>query len=147
MLPVSQEYEICAVFYCFNLKVRPFKGFMLDLRKIAMLTMSELTPPPGFEHILVIKVNTIGPRRLRISVLHCFVEQLSYGKLYESLKDFVLSQTFLKISCKNSIYRNSQKHKSTLLHTYVLTKFLTADRSWTENIFEKTLIEVGSSHI
>ena len=27
------------------------------------------------------------------------------------------------------IYRNSQKHKSTLLHTYVLNEFLTAERS------------------
>ena len=30
-----------------------------------------------------------------------------------------------------STYRNSQKHESTLLHTYVLNEFLTADRSFT----------------
>ena len=42
------------------------------------------------------------------SVLHFFVEQLSNGKLYENLKDcVVLSHTFLKISCKKSIYIKS----------------------------------------
>ena len=41
-----------------------------------------------------------------------------------------------------------QKHESPLLHTYVLTEFLKADRSRTKkNIFEKTFIEVGSSHL
>ena len=44
-------------------------------------------------------------------------------------------------------YRNSQKHESTLLHTYVLNEFLTADRSCATKYFWKTLIEVGSSHI
>ena len=43
------------------------------------------------------------------------------------------------------IYTASQKHESTLLHTYVLKEFLTADHS--HNIFEKTLVEVGSSHL
>ena len=38
-------------------------------------------------------------------------------------------------------YRNSQKHESTLLHTYVLKEFLTADR------LKKTLIKVGSSNL
>ena len=38
-------------------------------------------------------------------------------------------------------YTASQKHESTLLHTYVLTVHAP------QNIFEKTLIEVGSSHI
>ena len=33
------------------------------------------------------------------------------------------------------------------LHMYVLNEFLTADRSCTTNIFEKTFIEVGSSHL
>ena len=32
-------------------------------------------------------------------------------------------------------YRNSQKHESTLLHTYVLNEFLTADRSCTTKYF------------
>ena len=34
-------------------------------------------------------------------------------------------------------YRNSQKHKSTLLHTYVLNQFLTAERSCTTKYFFK----------
>ena len=41
-------------------------------------------------------------------------------------------------------YTAPQKHESTLLHTYVLNKFLTAVHVQ-QNIFEKTLIEVGSS--
>ena len=41
-------------------------------------------------------------------------------------------------------YTGSQKQESTLLNTYVLSEFLTADRSCTKkNIFEKTL---SSSH-
>ena len=35
------------------------------------------------------------------------------------------------------IYTASQKHESTLLHTYVLNKFLTADHSWTAKYFWK----------
>ena len=35
-------------------------------------------------------------------------------------------------------YRNSQKHESTLLHTYVVKKNLTADRSCTAKYFWKT---------
>ena len=31
------------------------------------------------------------------------------------------------------MYRNSQKHESTLLHTYVMNEFLTAERSYTVN--------------
>ena len=44
-------------------------------------------------------------------------------------------------------YTDSQKHESTLLHTYVLNGFLTADRSCTTKYFEKTVTEVGSSHL
>ena len=33
------------------------------------------------------------------------------------------------------MYRNSQKHESTLIHTYVLNEFLTADRSFTTTYF------------
>ena len=46
-------------------------------------------------------------------------------------------------------YTAPQKHESTLLHMYVVNEFLTADRSCTvqQNIFEKTLIEVDSSHL
>ena len=41
---------------------------------------------------------------------------------------------------RNTDYTASKKHESTLLHTYVLNEFLTADRSCTTlNIFEKTL--------
>ena len=36
---------------------------------------------------------------------------------------------------KDLIYRNSQKHESTLLHMYVLNDFLTADRSCTTKYF------------
>ena len=32
-------------------------------------------------------------------------------------------------------FRNSQKHESTLLHTYVLNEFLTADRSLATKYF------------
>ena len=42
------------------------------------------------------------------------------------------------------VYTASQKHESTLLHTYVLNEFLTADCSCKQNIFEKTHIVVGS---
>ena len=46
------------------------------------------------------------------------------------------------------MYTDSQKHESTLLHTYVLNEFLTADRSCTRKIFKKkTLEEVGSPYI
>ena len=38
-----------------------------------------------------------------------------------------------------STYNASQKHESTLLHTYVLNEFLTADRSVQQNISEKHL--------
>ena len=41
-------------------------------------------------------------------------------------------------------YNASQKHESTLLHTYTLNEFLTADRSCTAIFFEKTLTEDGS---
>ena len=33
------------------------------------------------------------------------------------------------------------------VYTYILNEFLTADHSCTTNIFEKSLIEVGSSHL
>ena len=39
-----------------------------------------------------------------------------------------------------------KKHESTLLHTYILNKFLTADHA-PQNIFEKNSKKVGSSHI
>ena len=45
-----------------------------------------------------------------------------------------------------SYYTDSQKHESTLLHTYVLNEFLTADNSCTTKYFEKSIIEVRSSH-
>ena len=47
------------------------------------------------------------------------------------------------------IYTDSQKHESTLLHTYVLNEFSTADHLCTvqQKLFEKTLIELGSSHL
>ena len=38
------------------------------------------------------------------------------------------------------IYRNSQKHEFTLLHTYVLNKFLTADSSCTTKSFLKKIL-------
>ena len=42
----------------------------------------------------------------------------------------------------------SQKQESTLLHTYVvLNEFLTADRSFISKYFQKTLMEVCSSHL
>ena len=38
---------------------------------------------------------------------------------------------------KNSIHTETRKNNNlcTLLHTYVLNTFLTADRSWTTNFF------------
>ena len=43
-------------------------------------------------------------------------------------------------------YTAQQKHESTLLHTYVLNEFLTADRLGTINYFWKNS-EVDSSHL
>ena len=40
-----------------------------------------------------------------------------------------------------ALYTALQKHESTLLHTYVLNDFLTADRSCTTKYFAKTLID------
>ena len=45
------------------------------------------------------------------------------------------------------MYNAQQKHESTLLHTYVLNEFLTADHSVEQNIFEKVIIKVSSSHL
>ena len=44
------------------------------------------------------------------------------------------------------IYNASQKHESTILHTYVVNEFLTA-YPIQQSIFEKTLIEACSSHL
>ena len=53
-----------------------------------------------------------------------------------------------KIPYRLNLYTAPQKHESTLLHTYVLNKFLTADHSCTtEYLKKKTVIEVGSSHL
>ena len=43
-------------------------------------------------------------------------------------------------------YTAPQKHESTLLHTYLQNEFLTADHVQ-QNVFEKTLIKAGSSHL
>ena len=45
------------------------------------------------------------------------------------------------------IWPASEKHESTLLHTDVLNEFLTADHSCKTFFFEKTLNELGSSHL
>ena len=42
-------------------------------------------------------------------------------------------------------YNASQKHESTLLHTYVMNEFLTIQVK--QSILEKTFIENGSSHL
>ena len=44
-------------------------------------------------------------------------------------------------------YTASQKHESTVLHKYILNKFLTATIDVQQNIFEKNHVEVGSSHL
>ena len=46
-----------------------------------------------------------------------------------------LIYTANKKAVQGITYRNSQKHESTLLHKYVLNKFLTADRSCTTKYF------------
>ena len=56
------------------------------------------------------------------------------AKYEKDTQDLQVSQIF--------IYRNSQKHESTLFHTYVLNEF-----SCTTKYFWKILKEVGSSHI
>ena len=42
---------------------------------------------------------------------------------------FMLAKKALVINLLSTGYRNSQKHESTLLHTYVMNEFLRADRS------------------
>ena len=68
------------------------------------------------------------------------------GPLADIMKDeTIFSESFLKTKgmygskCKYT-YTASQKHESTLLHTYVLNEFLTADRSVQQNISENILI-------
>ena len=63
------------------------------------------------------------------------------GPLADIMKDeTIFSESFLKTKgmygskCKYT-YTASQKHESTLLHTYVLNEFLTADRSCTAKYF------------
>ena len=45
----------------------------------------------------------------------------------------------------STTYNASQKHESTLLHTYVPKDFLTVLVQ--QNVFEKTLVEVSSPHL
>ena len=87
-----------------------------------------------------------------------------FQKMLQDVIQLLLSNTFFQITinfCEllpnkikmqqnmGSCYRNWQKNESTLPHTYVLNKFLTADRSCTTkySIVEKTLIKVGSSYL
>ena len=51
------------------------------------------------------------------------------------------------IRASRQIYTASQKHESTLLYTYVLNEFLTADRSCTKKIFLKKLLQKFVVHI
>ena len=48
---------------------------------------------------------------------------------------------------RNDACTAPQKDESTLLYTYVLNDFFTADRSCITKYFEKNHIEVGSSHL
>ena len=70
-----------------------------------------------------------------------FSTTLSRSYIVFTLVSFVTSAAF------DATYNASQKHKSTLLDTYALNKFLTDDRFLKQNIFESTLIKAGSSHL
>ena len=59
----------------------------------------------------------------------------------QTSKRFIICTLRNQFSSKT--YTAPQKHESTLLHTYVMNEFLTADHSCTT----KTLIELGSSNL
>ena len=62
------------------------------------------------------------------------VQYIAYIREFEKvlLDMFSLAQK-LEPSLYSSVYNASQKHESTLLHTYVLNEFLTANCSCTYN--------------
>ena len=55
--PFLGNMEFSHFFYFLNLKVGPFKGFMHDLSKIAMLEDISIDTRPGFEHRAVLDHN------------------------------------------------------------------------------------------
>ena len=70
---------------------------------------------------------------------------VTYFKFHE-YRTKIISKTCLR-PCLEHMYTAPQKHESTLLHTFVLNEFLTADHSYTKKYFWKILIESGSSHL
>ena len=74
----------------------------------------------------------LQPENIAIHVAQNAVNFISSTLAWLAIGAFA-SQT----SLSGKLYTASQKHESTLLHTYVLNVFLTADRSCTTNILEK----------
>ena len=67
-----------------------------------------------------------------ISIFYIVTVCASIGApAYNTIKLTILWLVFL------NTYTARQKHESTLLHTYVLNEFLTADRSWKTEYFWK----------
>ena len=87
------------------------------------------------------------PYKMRFSYVstHIFIHDSLFSFGVSTQNALWIWKSLLRIGALK--YNASQKHESTLLHTYVMNEFLTAVRSFTTKYFWKSLIEVGSSHL